>query len=128
MFRPPCPLGRPPRFTKKLVCVRGTVTLSLQARNRVITHPQVRFEERGPELMAVEIGQRSCSPLIGLVHHAMFALGLDVSSYRARPEEGGLVEQLVLERPGGGRIDSALSAQARAAILPIALGGVGLNE
>jgi len=87
----------------------------------VITQPQVRFEQRGPELVAVEIGQRSCSPLIGSVHRALFALGLDISSYRARPEGGGLVEHLVLERSGGGRIEGALSAEAKAAILPIAL-------
>jgi hypothetical protein len=87
----------------------------------VITHPQVRFEQRGPELVAVEIGQHSCSPLIGAVHRALFALGLDISSYRARPDGEGLVEHLVLERSGGGRIDGALSAEAKAAILPIAL-------
>lgn len=87
----------------------------------MITEPQVRFEQRGPELVAVEIGQRSCSPLIGSVHRALFALGLDISSYRARPEGGGLVEHLVLERSGGGRIEGALSAEAKAAILPLAL-------
>jgi len=86
-----------------------------------MTQPQVRFEQRGPELLAVEIGQRSCSPLIGSVHRALFALGLDVSSYRARPDGDGLVEHLVLERPGGGRIEGALSAEAKAVILPIAL-------
>lgn len=87
----------------------------------MITQPQVRFEQRGPELVAVEIGQRSCSPLIGSVHRALFALGLDIASYRARPEGGGLVERLVLERSGGGRIEGALSAEAKAAILPLAL-------
>jgi len=87
----------------------------------VITEPKVYFEQQGSDLLAVEIGQRSCSPLIGSVHRALFALGLDISSYRARPEGGGLVEHLVLERHGGGRIDGALSAEAKAAILPIAL-------
>ena len=87
----------------------------------MITQPQVRFEQRGPELVAVEIGQRSCSPLIGSVHRALVALGLDIASYRARPEGGGLVEHLVLERSGGGRIEGALSAEAKAAILPLAL-------
>ena len=87
----------------------------------VITQSQVRFEQRGAELVAVEIGQRSCSPLIGPVHRALFAIGLDISSYRARPDDGGLVEHLVLERHGGGSIDGALSAAAMAAILPIAL-------
>ena len=87
----------------------------------MITEPQVRFEQRGPDLVAVEIGQRSCSPLVGSVHRALFAIGVDIASYRARPQAGGLVEHLVLERHGGGSIDGALSAQARAAILPIAL-------
>ena len=87
----------------------------------MLTQPQIRFEQHGPELVAVEIGQRSCSPLIGSVHRALFALGLDISSYRARPDDGGLVEHLVLERSGGGRIDGALSASAKAAILPLAL-------
>lgn len=87
----------------------------------MITDPQVRFEQQGPDLVAVEIGQRSCSPLIGSVQRALFALGLDISSYRARPSGGGLVEHLVLERHDGGRIDSALSAEAKAAILPLAL-------
>jgi hypothetical protein len=87
----------------------------------VITQPQVRFEQCGPELVAVEIGQPSRFPLIGAMHRALFALGLDISSYRARPDGEGLVEHLVLERPGGGRIDGALSAEAKAAILPIAL-------
>ena len=87
----------------------------------VTNEPQVRFEERGPDLVAVEIGQRSCSPLVGSVHRALFAIGVEISSYRARPSGGGLVEHLVLERQGGGRIDAALSVKARAAILPIAL-------
>ena len=88
----------------------------------MISEAKVVFEQRGPELVAVEIGQRSCSPLVGSVHRALFALGLDISSYRARPNGEGLVEHLVLERPGGGRIDAALSAEAKAAILPLALG------
>ena len=85
------------------------------------THSQIRFEQRGPELVAVEIGQRSSSPLIGSVHRALFALGVDIASYRARAEDGGLVEHLVLERYGGGHIDGALSEETKAAILPIAL-------
>jgi hypothetical protein len=83
----------------------------------VINQPEVRFEQRGLELVAVEIGQRSCSPLISSVHRALFPLGLDISSYRVRPNDGGLVEHLVLERHGGGRIEGSLSADAKAAIL-----------
>jgi hypothetical protein len=55
------------------------------------------------------------------VHRALFAIGVDIASYRARPHGGGLIEHLVLERHGGGNIDAALGAEARAAILPIAL-------
>jgi hypothetical protein len=83
----------------------------------VISQPEVRFEQRGPELVAVEIGQRSCTPLISTVHRALFSLGLDISSYHVRPNEGGLVEHLVLERHGGGRIEGSLSADAKAVIL-----------
>jgi len=83
----------------------------------VINQPDIRFEQRGLELVAVEIGQRSCSPLISSVHRALFPLGLDISSYRVRPNDGGLVEHLVLERHGGGRIEGSLSADAKAAIL-----------
>ena len=88
------------------------VTVSSQA--------QFLFEQRAPGLITLQIDQRSCSPLISSVHRALFALGLDVSSYRARAAEGGLVEHLELERHNGGCIDAALSAQAKAAILPLA--------
>lgn len=88
----------------------------------VSSQPQFLFEQRTPGLIALQIDQRSCLPLISSVHRALFALGLDVSSYRARAAEGGLVEQLELERHNGGCIDDALSARAKAAILPLALG------
>jgi hypothetical protein len=87
----------------------------------VSSQPQVLFEQRSPGFITLQIDQRSCLPLISPVHRALFALGLNVSSYRARAAEGGLVEHLVLERHNGGCIDDALSARARAAILPITL-------
>ena len=89
-------------------------------RSTVSSQPQVRFERQAPELVTVQIDQRSCLPLISPVHRALFALGLDISSYRACSSDGGLVEHLVLERYGGGCIDEALNAEAKAAILPIA--------
>jgi hypothetical protein len=113
--------GRAQRSPKRWCASFNQSLSACRLESAVITQPQVRFEQRGSELVAVEIGQRSCSPLVGSVHRALFALGLDISSYRARPEGGGLVEHLVLERYGGGRIDGALSADAKAAILPIAL-------
>ena len=87
----------------------------------VTSHSQVHFEQRGSELVAIEIGHVAYLPVIGSIHRALFALGLDISSYRARPGVGGVVERIVLERHDGGRIDGALSEEAKAAILPIAL-------
>lgn len=82
---------------------------------------QIHFEQQGSELLAVEIGHSSLSPVIGSLHRALFALGVNVCSYRALAGGTGLVERIVLERHDGARIDGALSARAKAAILPIAL-------
>ena len=87
-------------------------------------NPHLYFEQTGPELVAIEIGQSSCEPIIGSMHRALFALGLDIRSYRARPDNGGLVERIVLERHDGGVIDGALNARARAAILNVARPGL----
>ena len=87
----------------------------------VSTQNQVHFEQRGSELVAVEIGQRSYRPMVGSLHRALFALGLEISSYRVQRLAEGLLERLVLERQDGRRIDGLLSAEVKAAILPIAL-------
>jgi hypothetical protein len=92
------------------------------------TETLVHFEQRGSQLMAVEIDRASRSPLIGSLHHALFALGIQVASYRARPGACRLVERIVLERTGGGCLDEVLSARTMAAILPIALCGLRASE
>jgi hypothetical protein len=81
----------------------------------------VHFEQEGAELTAVEIGRNSRSPVIVSLHRALFALGIVVSSYQARPVGHGLVERVVLSRRDGGAIQGPLNAATRAAILPIAL-------
>ena len=81
----------------------------------------VHFEQEGSELTAVEIGRSSRSPVIVSLHRALFALGIVVSSYQARPVGLGLVERVVLARRDGGAIQGPLNAATRAAILPIAL-------
>lgn len=90
------------------------------------TETRVHFEQLGSQLTAVEIDRASRSPLIGSLHRALFALGIDVSSYRARAGESRLVERIVLVRRDGGGIDGVLSARTKAAILPIALCGLNL--
>lgn len=82
---------------------------------------KVHFEQQGSELMAVEIGRNTRSPVIVNLHRALFALGIVVSSYQARLGTHGLVERVVMTRRDGGAIQGPLSAATRAAILPIAL-------
>ena len=81
----------------------------------------VHFEQEGSELTAVEIGRNGRSPVIVSLHRALFALGIVVSSYQARPVGARLVERVVLARRDGGSIQGQLNAATRAAILPIAL-------
>ena len=59
--------------------------------------------------------------MVGSLHRALFALGVNICSYRARRGIEGLVEHIVLESQDGQRIEGALSARTKAAILPIAL-------
>jgi hypothetical protein len=83
---------------------------------------KVHFEQEGPQLTAVEIGQNGRSPLIVSLHRALFALGVVVSSYQVRPgTHGGFVERMVISRRDGGAVQGQLSEQARSVILPIAL-------
>ena len=85
------------------------------------TEPQVRFEQDGPRLVAIEITRAQRSPVIAILQRTLFALGIVVSSYQARARTARLVERIVIERSDGGSIDGALSAATKAAILPIAL-------
>jgi hypothetical protein len=85
------------------------------------TAPQVRFEQEGSQLTAIEITRAERSPVIAMLQHTLFALGIVVSSYQARARATRLVERIVIERTDGGSIDGALSVATKAAILPIAL-------
>ena len=84
------------------------------------TEVKVHFEQQGSDL-TVEIGRNNRSPVISALHRAVLALGIVVSSYQVRLGTQGLVERVVLTRRDGGAIQGSLNAQARAAILPIAL-------
>lgn len=83
--------------------------------------PQVRFEQEGSRLTAVEITREQRSPVIAALQRTLFALGIVVSSYQALARPTGLVERIVLERTDGGSIEGQLSVATKAAILPIAL-------
>lgn len=84
-------------------------------------NPQIRFEQDGSRLTAIEITREQRSPVIAVLQRTLFALGIVVSSYHARARSTRLVERVVIERTDGGSIDGALSAATKAAILPIAL-------
>ena len=84
-------------------------------------NPQIRFEQEGSRLTAIEITREQRSPVIAALQRTLFALGIVVSSYQARARATRLVERIVIERTDGGSIDGALSAATKAAILPIAL-------
>lgn len=85
------------------------------------TETEVHFVENGSELTAVEIGQRGRAPFIGKLHRVLFALGIVISTYQVRTLGRGIVERLVIQRRDGSAVSGALGAQARAAVLPIAL-------
>ncbi len=82
---------------------------------------EVHFVENGSELTAVEIGQRGHSPVIGKLHRVLFALGIVVSTYQVRTLGRGIFERLIIQRRDGSAVSGELVAQARAAVLPIAL-------
>jgi len=84
-------------------------------------NPQVRFEQDGSRLTAIEITRAQRSPVISVLQHTLFALGIVVSSYQVRTRATRLVERIVIERTDGGSIDGSLSMATKAAILPIAL-------
>ena len=84
-------------------------------------NPQVRFEQEGSRLTAIEITRSQRSPVIAVLQRTLFALGIVVSSYQARARATRLVERIVIERTDGGSIEGVLSVATKAAILPIAL-------
>jgi hypothetical protein len=91
--------------------------------NIAVSHenPQVRFEQEGSSLTAIEITREQRSPVIAVLQRTLFALGIVVSSYQARAKATRLVERVVIERTDGGSIDGQLISATKAAILPIAL-------
>ena len=89
--------------------------------------PQVRFEQQGSSLTAIEITRAQRSPVIAVLQRTLFALGIVVSSYQARARSARLVERVVIERSDGGSVDGALRVATQAAILPIALGRTASN-
>jgi hypothetical protein len=82
---------------------------------------QVHFEELDEKLTAVEITRDPRSPVIASLQRTLFALGIVVSSYHVRFDAARLVERVVLARQDGGVIEGKLTAETKAAILPIAL-------
>ena len=86
------------------------------------SNAQIQFEQSGTELTAVCITREQRSPVIASLQRALFALGIVVSTYQARPLAGRLMERVVLSRSDGSAIDGSLIDATKAVILPIALG------
>jgi hypothetical protein len=82
----------------------------------------VRFEQEGSRLTAVEIVRDRRSPVISSLHGALLALGIVVCSYEVRAKATLLVERIVMQRQDGGSIDGPLTDATKATILPIAFG------
>lgn len=85
------------------------------------TKSMVRFSDLRGRLKAVEISRPGVRPLISKARTALLALGIVVTTYQARPSRGGLNERFELSRPDGSDLDETLSADARSALLPLAL-------
>lgn len=81
----------------------------------------VRFSDFRGRLKTVEIRRSGARPLITGAQAALLALGIVVTSYQVRPTKGGLSERLELSQVDGGDLDETLSADARSALLPLAL-------
>jgi hypothetical protein len=81
----------------------------------------VRFEEEGATLTAVEIVSSVRRPVIVPLLRVLLGLGIVVASYQARPNGRTLAERLVLQRRDGSAIDARLSEETKAAILPVIL-------
>jgi hypothetical protein len=83
---------------------------------------EIRFEERGSELTAVEVVRTARRPVIVPLYRVLLGLGIVVSSYHARPNGTSLTERMVLQRRNGSTLGAELSEQTKAAILPVVLG------
>ena len=86
-----------------------------------LAEANVRFEQQGSELTAVEIVRSSRSPAVVPLYRVLLGLGIVIASYQARPSGSSLAERMVLQRRDGGAINALLTAQTKAAILPVLL-------
>jgi hypothetical protein len=82
---------------------------------------KVRFEQDGAELTAIEIVRNRLSPAVVPLYRVLLGLGIVIASYQARPSGSSLAERMVLQRRDGGTIDARLTAETKAAILPLVL-------
>jgi hypothetical protein len=82
---------------------------------------EIRFEEQGSELTAVEIVRSGRRPLIVPLYRVLLGLGIVVSTYQVRPNGGSLAERMVLQRRDGSTLGAELSEETKAAILPVVL-------
>lgn len=82
---------------------------------------EIRFEERGTELTAVEVVRSVRRPVIVPLYRVLLGLGIVVSSYQARPNGTSLTERMVLQRRDGSELGAELSQETKAAILPVVL-------
>jgi hypothetical protein len=85
------------------------------------TEAEVRFEEQGSELTAIEIVRSGRRPVIVQLYRVLLGLGIVVSSYQARPGASSLAERMVLQREEGGALGVELSERTKAAVLPVVL-------
>jgi hypothetical protein len=86
-----------------------------------LAEANVRFEQQGSELTAVEIVRSTRSPAVVPLYRVLLGLGIVIASYQARPNGSSLAERMVLQRRDGGAIDARLTARTKAAILPVVL-------
>jgi hypothetical protein len=86
-----------------------------------VKQAMIRFSDLRGRLKTVEIRRPGTRPLITGAQAALLALGIVVTSYHVRPTKSGLSERLELSRADGGDLDETLSADARSALLPLAL-------
>ena len=83
---------------------------------------EIRFEESGAELTAVEVVRSARRPVIVPLYRVLLGLGIVVSTYQARPNGTSLTERVVLQRRDGSALGAELSEETKAAILPVLLG------
>lgn len=91
-----------------------------------VSQAMVRFSDLRGRLKAVEIRRPGVRPLISGAQAALLALGIVVTTYQVQPSKDGLRERFELSRADGTELDESMSAEARSALLPLAL--IGAEE